>query len=136
MQDIIARIGEDLAGRLHGPLTFRLILQPVMATVLAIRAGLKDAHGCRPAYLWAVLTDPAHRREMVRGGWKDISKVFVLAVVLDTVFQLIVFHTLYPFEALLVAFLLAAVPYGLLRGPVNRLARKNCPEPVDETRPL
>ena len=34
-----------------------------------------------------------------------------------------VFRWIYPFETLLVAFLLACVPYLLIRGPVNRIAR-------------
>jgi len=33
-----------------------------------------------------------------------------------------VFRWIYPLEVLLVAFLLACVPYLLIRGPVNRLA--------------
>jgi hypothetical protein len=134
MQDVVSRIAEDLGMRLHGPLTFRLILQPAMAVFLAVRAGLGDARGCRPAYLWAVLTSPEHRRALVHGGWKDISRVFGLGMVMDIAFQLIVFHTVYPFEMLLVAFLLAVVPYALLRGPVNRLTRKDCPEPGDPDR--
>jgi hypothetical protein len=49
MKDILARVWENLVGRVGGPLTFRLILQPTMAAILAIRAGLKDARGSRPA---------------------------------------------------------------------------------------
>ena len=123
MQDVVARIGEDLASRLDGPLTFRFVFQPVMASVLAVRAGLADARAGRPAYLWAVLTDREHRRELVRGGWKDVARVFALAVVLDVAYQLIALRALYPVEALIVAVALAVVPYALLRGPVNRVAR-------------
>lgn len=132
MQEIIERIGDDLAGRLHGPLTFRLILQPAMALFLAIRAGLRDARACRPAYFWAALTDPAHRHEIVHGGWKDISRVFGLAVLLDVVYQLAVFQKLYLLEVLIVAILLAVLPYTLVRGPVNRLFRKDCPKAGDQ----
>jgi hypothetical protein len=124
MQDVVARIGEDLASRLDGPLTFRFAFQPVMAGILAVRAGLADARAGRPAYLWAALTDRAHRREILRSGWRDIAKVFALAIVLDVIFQLMVFRTFHPLEALIVAFGLAAAPYMLVRGPVNRLARR------------
>ncbi|HEU0052535.1 MAG TPA: hypothetical protein VFQ39_05130 [Longimicrobium sp.] len=123
MQDLIARIGEDLVLRLHGPLTFRFVFQPAMAVILAVRAGLADARAERPAYLWAVLTNREHRREIVRGGWQDVAKIFLLAVVLDVIYQLIAFHRLYPLEVLIVAFILAVVPYSLVRGPVNRIAR-------------
>ena len=43
MDDLLARVWENLVGRVGGPMTFRLILQPTMAVFLAIRAGLKDA---------------------------------------------------------------------------------------------
>jgi len=56
MDDLATRIGEDVGVRLHGPPAFRLLLQPTMASVLAVRAGVKDGHRCRPAYLWAALT--------------------------------------------------------------------------------
>ena len=49
--------------------------------------------------------------------------MFVLAVVLDVVYQLYVLHFVYPGEALIVAFVLAIVPYLILRGLVTRLAR-------------
>ena len=47
----------------------------------------------------------------------------MLAVVLDCIYQLVVFQCIYPFEALLVAFLLACVPYLPLRGLATRLSR-------------
>jgi hypothetical protein len=50
MENVLARVWENLAGRVGGTLTFRLILQPTMAAILAIRAGLKDAREVRPAY--------------------------------------------------------------------------------------
>lgn len=60
---------------------------------------------------------------MLRDGWKAVGKVFVIAVIIDLVYQLIVFRWFYPVEALLVAAILAFVPYLLIRGPVNRIAR-------------
>jgi hypothetical protein len=43
---------------------------------------------------------------------------------MDFIYQLIVLNWIYPFELLLIAVLLAVVPYLLLRGPVNRLVRR------------
>jgi hypothetical protein len=59
----------------------------------------------------------------MRDAWKSISKVFIIAVLLDVVYQIIVVRWVYPFETVLVAILLAIVPYILVRGPVNRLRR-------------
>lgn len=122
MDDIIGRIWENLGGRVGGPMTLRLILQPLVATVLAIKAGRRDAKTGRPAYFWTILTSPNDRAALLREGWKDVTKVFVMAVVIDSVYQVMVFRWIYPLEVLLVAFILACVPYLLIRGPVNRLA--------------
>jgi len=122
VDEMLARFWEHLGDRIGGPLTFRLILQPVMAGLLAVRAGLADARAGRPPYFWTILTDPAHRRDLLREGWKAVAKVFILAVAIDVAYELIVFRRIYPGEVLLVAFLLACVPYLLIRGPVNRIA--------------
>ena len=61
---------------------------------------------------------------MLRDGWKSVGKVFVIAIVIDLVEQFIVSRWVYIGEALLVAFILAFIPYLLIRGPVNRLARR------------
>ena len=124
MEDLLARFLGNLADRVGGPLTFRLILQPLVAIFLATRAGLADAREGSPIYGWTVFTDPGHRRELLREGWKSTAKVFVAAVVIDCVYQIIVARWIYPGEALLVATLLAVLPYFFLRGPVNRIARR------------
>jgi len=122
MEDALARFWDNLGGRIGGPLSFRLILQPVMATILAVKAGLQDARDHRPAYFWAILTIPGQRRELLRQGWKAVAKIFVLAIVIDLVYQVVVFRWVYPGELLIISFLLACVPYLLVRGPVNRIA--------------
>ena len=122
MEDLFSRIIEDLVGRVSGPMKFRLILQPVMAALFAIRSGLKDAKENKPPYFWGLFTDPEHRRDMLRDGWKSVGRVFIFAIVMDGIYQFIVFRWFYPVEALLVAIILALVPYLLIRGPVNRIA--------------
>ena len=116
MDDIWARVVENLSLRVTGPMKFRLLLQPVMASIFAIMSGLKDARAGNPPYFWALLTEPAHRAAMLRDGWKSVGKVFVLAIVLDVVYQIIVQRFVYPGEALITAFILAIVPYLILRG--------------------
>jgi hypothetical protein len=110
--------------RPSGPLALRFYLQPAMAAILAIVDGLHDARDGRSAWLWSALTDAGHRRERLADAWRSIGKVFVLACVLDLVYQVVVLHALRPLEALVVATLLALVPYAVLRGPVNRLSRR------------
>lgn len=124
MDNMWVRVGTQLLARVSGPMKFRLVLQPCMAAFFAIRAGLADAKAGRPPWFWELVSNPPERAGMVKEAWKRIGKVFILAVVLDVVYQLIVLHFVYPGEALIVAFILAIVPYVILRGPAMRVARR------------
>jgi hypothetical protein len=48
---------------------------------------------------------------------------FLVAIVLDCIYQLVTVQFIYPLELLFTATLLALIPYILLRGPFNRIAR-------------
>ena len=80
LEDLLTRILENLGGRIGGPMTFRFVLQPLVASVLAIRAGLRDAQSGRPPYLWTILTSRQDRRHLLREGWRAVLNVFVVAV--------------------------------------------------------
>jgi hypothetical protein len=47
IQEILTRFWDQLIAQPHGPLAFRLILQPLMVTILAIIDGVKDARAGR-----------------------------------------------------------------------------------------
>jgi hypothetical protein len=118
-----AQTFKDLVSRLDGPLHFRFILQPLMASYFAIRDGRRDAHQGRTAF--RLLTEPGQRRDVLLSSWKSLGKLLVLALVLDAVYQFKVLNWFYPGQALLVAVFLAIVPYLLLRGVSNRLTTRN-----------
>ena len=124
MDDFWMRFAENMTARVSGPMKFRLVLQPLMAAHFAIRAGLADAKAGRQPYFWAILTNPTHRASLLEDGWKSVGKIFVLAIVLDVVYQVIMERFVYPGEVIIVALLLAIVPYLLLRGLVTRMARR------------
>jgi hypothetical protein len=121
--DWATRIAHDMVARVSGPMKFRLILQPVMASIFAIRSGLADAKAGRRPYFWSLLTNAGRRDDLVKNGWKDVGRIFILAVLMDIAYQIIEQRWVYPFELLIVAFILAIVPYLILRGLVTRLAR-------------
>jgi len=129
MHDMWMRIGENLADRVTGPMKFRLVLQPLMASIFAILSGLRDAKAGQPPYFWSLMTDPLHRIDRLKDGWQSVGKVFIFAIVLDVVYQLIELHFVYPGEAIIVAFILAIVPYLILRGIVTRLAGRRTVHP-------
>ena len=121
MADILTKFTTDLIARLDGPLHFRFIFQPLIAAGFAFQDGLRDAQKGIPPYGWTIFTNPEHRQELLKDGWKRISKVFVIAFVLDLIYQLIAVHSFKLRAALIAACLLAIIPYILVRGPANRL---------------
>ena len=124
MEDLFNWAWNNLIGRIDGPLKFRLVLQPVMAMIFATRDGLKDAREGRVPYFWAILREPRRSGRLIREGWHAVMKVFVLTVVMDLIYQYLVLGWLYPVAALFIAFMLAFLPYLVIRGMVNRIARR------------
>jgi hypothetical protein len=125
LADMVARGWDNFLARPTGRMNLRFILQPAVASALALRAGIKDAKDGHPAYLWAALTHVEHRRwQFLYGGAKEIRTPFLVAAILDAVYQIIEHEFIYPLELLFTATLLAVVPYVILRGPVNRIARR------------
>jgi hypothetical protein len=120
---VLERVWTDLAARPSGPFGFRFVLQPIMATIAGIHDGIGDAHTGRSPYFWTVLTDPVQRADRLREGLKSTSRIIALGLVMDAIYQLIVFRTFYPLEAIIIALALAFVPYLLIRGPVARFVR-------------
>jgi hypothetical protein len=123
VDELLSWLSNQLVGRLDGPLKFRLILQPAVAVFFAIRDGLNDARRGSVPYFWAIFTEPSRRTELIKDGWKSVAKVFVFATIMDLVYQYLVLGWLYLFAALSIAFMLAFIPYLLIRGPINRIAR-------------
>ena len=124
VHEILTRFWDQLIAQPNGPLAFRLILQPIMVTILAIIDGVKDARAGRPLYTWTLLTDPAHRAGYLREGLRRVSRVIVFALVMDAIYQFMVLRRFYLGEALVTAFAVAVLPYLLIRGPIARIARR------------
>jgi hypothetical protein len=121
----LSRTVEQLLGRAGGPLHFRFLMMPTVITVLAIRAGVRDARVGRRQFLW--LRDPGERAALLRSALKDIGRILIMALVLDTTYQIIVFRMFYPGQAIIVALVSAVVPYALgrcLTALVAQLLRK------------
>src|ERR1700758_5043099 len=120
---VFEQFWHDLIERPDGPMRFRFVLQPLMATVAAIRDGLEDARAGRSPYLATVLSNPQERIGRLREGLNATARIIALGLVMDVIYQLIVLKTFYPNEALVIALLLAFVPYLIIRGLVLRVAR-------------
>lgn len=121
MPEFFDQVWTMLMGRSHGPLTARLMLQPTLATVLAVRAGYRDSRAGRPPYFWSLFGSATDRARLLEEGWGDVGKVFLTAVSLDVIYEVIVYRWIYPGQAIIVGTALAIIPYLFVRGLTTRL---------------
>jgi len=119
----IERIWTSLLARPSGPMAFRFILQPAMVATMGIRDGIFDVRAGRSPFLWTILSNPDERGGRLHEGLNATARIILLGLAMDTVYQIIVFRAFYPYEALIIAVLLAFVPYLLIRGLTSRVAR-------------
>jgi hypothetical protein len=117
------RFWRDLIERPDGPMRFRFVLQPLMAAIAAIHDGHSDARLGRAPYLVTVLRNPQERVGRLRDGLNATARIILLGLTMDIIYQALVLRTFYPDEALVVALLLAFVPYLIIRELVVRIAR-------------
>ena len=114
---------EELPRRFTGPGRLRFILQPMFAILLGVRGGLADAKAGTQPYLFGLLFDAGRRRELLRSGTAAVSTLLAMGIILDVVFQLIIYQAVHPGAALLVGPILVGVPYALSRALTTCLTR-------------
>jgi hypothetical protein len=124
IEEYLARDWHMLVSRDHGPLGFRFVMQPLMAAIVAFRVGLREARAGQTPYGWTLATQPQHRRHLAQQSWKDVGSLFLVAIAIDVIYQILVFRALYPVQALLVAAFLAFPSYLIVRSLTHRVARR------------
>jgi hypothetical protein len=122
--EVLTRIWQNTLDRPGGPFVFRFVLQPTMAAMAALRDGIRDARTGRAPLLRTILTDPARRRGRLDEALIATSRIILLGLAMDAIYQLMEFESLHPAEAVVIALLLAFLPYLILRGLVTRVARR------------
>jgi hypothetical protein len=113
---------EELPQRFTGPGRLRFILQPMIAILLGVRSGLADARAGSPPYLFGLLFDAGRRRELLRSGAAAVGNLLAVGIVMDVVFQLVIYQAVHPGAALVVGPILIGVPYALSRALTTRVA--------------
>ncbi len=122
--EVNQRIWRDVVDRPGGPMAFRFFLQPIMAFLAALHDGIKDARTGRTPYLHKLLTNPGQLGGNLNEALLATSRIVLLALGMDAIYQATVLETFYPGEMVMVALLLGLLPYVLLRGPIARIARR------------
>jgi len=114
---------EDLPARFTGRGRLRFILQPTIAILLGVRGGLADVRAGHPPYLLGLLIAGEKRRELLRSGLAAIRNLLAVGIILDLVFQLVLYGSVHPGAALVIGPILICAPYAASRALTNRLAR-------------
>ena len=121
------RFFQDILARLSGPGRLRFIVQPTVAILLGVRSGIRDAREGIPPFLWAVAFHGKHRRNLFRSAFASIQDLVAIAILLDVISQVLIFHEVRPGAALLVGPVLITLPYVLSRALSNRIVRRRAP---------
>jgi hypothetical protein len=114
---------EDIPKRFYGPGRFRFVLQPLVACILGILNGLADARAGAQPYLYGVLVHRDLRSDLLKSGLSTVANLLLMGILMDAVFQRIIFGVAHPGAALVLGPVLICVPYALARSLSNRLAR-------------
>ncbi len=122
--DVRVRIWQNLFERPGGPMVFRFILQPTMASIAAFRDGLNDARAGRAPFLVTILTDPQKRQGRLNEALLATAQIILLGLIMDGIYQFKEFESFHPAEAVIIALVLAFLPYIFLRGLFALVARK------------
>ena len=86
--EMISRGWDNFLARPNGPLNLRFYVQPTMAGLLALRAGIQDAREGRQGYLWAMITGPERRLQLLHEGWRGAMTPFLAAIALNSAYRL------------------------------------------------
>jgi hypothetical protein len=116
--DMHRRFWQDIYDRTSGPMTFRFLLQPTTAMVIALYDGIKSArtgHGLHSYY--------SSLEGRLNEGLSSSARVVLLGLGMDLIYQIKVLRTFYPVEALMVTLPLVIIPYFLFRWLVERVSR-------------
>lgn len=114
----------DMLARLSGPGRMRFLFQPTVAILLGSRDGAKDAREGLPPFLWALVYHRSHRTALLRGAFESVRNLVSIAILLDVISQVLMFHKVHPGAALLLGPVLIAIPYALSRALANRISRR------------
>ncbi len=121
--DVHERFWADIKDRVHGPMTFRFALQPTMAFLAALHDGIRDAREGHKSFFWTAWWDREAQPGRLREGFNSIARVILLGISMDAIYQFKVLDHFYPVEALMMAILLAVIPYFIFRWVVEIVAR-------------
>ena len=103
-----------------GRFQIRLILQPVLAILLGIRFGIRDAKAGRLPFFQSLLHEKGDRGKILKDAARDALIPLVVALIIDSILQHLINGRVRPFAAAVVGGILVFVPFLIVRALVNR----------------
>jgi hypothetical protein len=119
---LFAVLWAETVSRIAGPLVFRFILQPLVASAFAIFDGIRDARLGRAPHLAEIPALRNGRADRIREGLA-VSRVLTLAIIVDLLYQYVALAEFRPLQALIVGLSLACMPYLLMRESAAHITR-------------
>ena len=122
MQSTSTTLVDKLVSRLTGEMSFRFVLQPVIAVFLGIRDGLMDAKAGTPPFIADLIFNPKDRERQLKSAFHRLLTPIIVATVLDAIAQHLIFGHVNLLGAVMVGTFVMGLPYALARGASNRIA--------------
>jgi hypothetical protein len=110
-----SRLLEDIPKRLTGPGRFRFLLQPAVAILLGVRAGITDARAGNSPFLFSLLFHSPHRSSLLKQAFSQLSVLIAMSILLDLIAQFLILRQVFPVPALVLGPVLIALPYSIAR---------------------
>jgi hypothetical protein len=117
------QLGRDLSGRgiFGGSHQIRLVLQPLIATILGIRFGIRDAKTGRLPFFQRLARGTGERGHLLGRALRDAIIPLIVAFILDSVLQHMINHRIHPLQSVIVGGLLVFIPFVIVRALANRI---------------
>ena len=104
-----------------GKFQIRLILQPLIAIILGLRFGVRDAKAGKRPFFHALAHGEGGRGALLKHAARDVITPLIVAVIIDSVLQQLINHRIRPFASVIVGGILVFLPFLIVRALANRV---------------
>jgi len=104
-----------------GKFQIRLILQPLIAIILGLRFGVRDAKAGKRPFFHALVHGDGHRGALLKQAARDVMTPLIVAVIIDSILQQLINHRIRPLAAVIVGGILVLLPFLIVRALANRV---------------
>jgi len=104
-----------------GRFQIRLVLQPLIAIILGLRFGIRDAKAGKELFFQALAHGGGQRGALLKHASRDVIMPIIVAVIIASILQQIINHRIRPLVALIVGGILVFLPFLIVRALANRV---------------